>query len=146
MEKAVPSDVSGPTRGEPTSSPADPRCSHPEEEPDSRKGQEGVLGTADPDGRDDVHTRGDQETDGQNPSLCNLGGNDGMGFGWDDQTVYKLGINYDYNKTWSFRGGVNYGKSPIQNHEVLFNMLAPATVEWHATIGASYRPSPNIEW
>ncbi|BAZ93191.1 long-chain fatty acid transport protein [Thiohalobacter thiocyanaticus] len=84
--------------------------------------------------------------DSLDPSRCNLGGNDGMGFGWEDQTVYKLGVNYDYNKTWSFRAGVNYGESPIQEDQVLFNMLAPATVEWHLTFGASYRPSPNIEW
>jgi long-chain fatty acid transport protein len=29
---------------------------------------------------------------------------------------------------------------------VLFNILAPATVEDHITVGASYRPSKNIEW
>lgn len=84
--------------------------------------------------------------DGVNPSLCNLGGDLGMGFGWKDQTVYKLGVNYDYNDTWSFRGGVNYGESPVQKDQVLFNMLAPATDEWHLTLGASYRPSPNVEW
>lgn len=84
--------------------------------------------------------------DGIDPARCNLGGDDGMGFGWTDQTVYKLGANYDYNTNWSFRGGVNYGKSPIKKDQVLFNMLAPATVEWHVTLGASYRPNPNIEW
>ncbi|MBU1191447.1 MAG: outer membrane protein transport protein [Gammaproteobacteria bacterium] len=84
--------------------------------------------------------------DGVDSARCNLGGDDGMGFGWKDQTVYKLGFNYDYDKAWSFRAGVNYGKSPIPESQVLFNMLAPATVEWHATFGASYRPSPNTEW
>ena len=28
----------------------------------------------------------------------------------------------------------------------LMNMLAPATVKHHATIGASYRPNKNMEW
>jgi long-chain fatty acid transport protein len=84
--------------------------------------------------------------DNANPLNCNLGGNDGMGFGWKNQTVYKLGVNYDYDSTWSLRGGVNYGKSPIPKDQVLFNMLAPATVEWHLTMGASYRPNRNMEW
>lgn len=80
------------------------------------------------------------------PGIDVLGKDNGLGFGWEDQTVYKLGFNYDYNKTWSVRAGVNYGKSPIPDDQALFNLLAPATVEWHLTLGASYRPSPNIEW
>lgn len=84
--------------------------------------------------------------DSLDAARCKLGGDDGMGFGWEDQTVYKLGINYDYNAAWSFRAGANYGESPIPDDQVLFNMLAPATVEWHITFGASYRPSPNVEW
>lgn len=75
-----------------------------------------------------------------------LGLDNGLGFGWKNQTVYKLGVNHDYDKSWSFRAGVNYGKTPIPKDQVLFNMLAPATVEWHLTFGASYRPSDNVEW
>lgn len=84
--------------------------------------------------------------DGADPARCNLGGDSGMGFGWENQTVYKLGMSYDYDDAWTFRGGVNYGKSPIPDDQVLFNMLAPATVEWHLALGASYRTSPNVEW
>lgn len=84
--------------------------------------------------------------DDVDPTNCKLGGDDGMGFGWQDQWTYKVGINYDYNAAWSFRLGYNYGKSPIPDDQVLFNMLAPATVEHHATLGFSYRPSKNIEW
>jgi long-chain fatty acid transport protein len=69
---------------------------------------------------------------------CLLGGSLGMGFGWTNQTVYKLGIEHKYSKEWTLRGGVNYGKAPIPNDQVLFNMLAPATVEKHLTFGATY--------
>lgn len=82
--------------------------------------------------------------DGSN--TCELGRNDGMGFGWDDQDVYKIGINYDYNDTWSFRVGYNYAETPIQDDQVLFNFLAPAVNEHHATVGVSYRPNQNMEW
>jgi len=84
--------------------------------------------------------------DGIDPANCKLGGNDGMGFGWQDQMVYKIGLDYTYSSKWNFRAGYNYGKSPISKDQVLFNMLAPATVEHHITFGASYRPSRNIEW
>jgi len=77
---------------------------------------------------------------------CKLGGKYGMGFGWDDQTVYKIGLNYDYNTEWSFRVGYNHGSGVIEDDQILFNFLAPATVEDHATIGASYRPNKNMEW
>lgn len=76
---------------------------------------------------------------------CLLGQDDGMGFGWNDANVYKLGVNYDYNDEWSFRAGWNYAKSPIQEDQVMFNFLAPAVTEHHLTLGASYRPSKNIE-
>ncbi len=83
---------------------------------------------------------------------CTLGGDYGMGFGWDDALAFKIGFNYDYNDEWSFRAGYNHGDTTIpggtleQGSQVLFNMLAPATVEDHITIGASYRPSKSIEW
>jgi long-chain fatty acid transport protein len=77
---------------------------------------------------------------------CLLGMNDGMGFGWDDANVYKIGINYDYNAQWSFRAGWNYAKSPIKESQVMFNFLAPAVTEHHLTLGGSYRQTKNIEW
>jgi len=80
------------------------------------------------------------------PGTDVTGTNNGLGFGWQDQFVYKLGVNYDYNKQWSVRMGGNYGKAPMPDDQVLFNMLAPATTEWHATVGASYRPNKNMEW
>jgi len=83
---------------------------------------------------------------GVDPAICQLGGDLGMGFGWTDSTAYKIGLNYDYSKQWSFRAGYNHGDTPIRSDQVLFNMLAPATVEDHVTLGASYRPSKNVEW
>jgi len=80
------------------------------------------------------------------PGIGKLGNDNGLGFGWQDQWVYKFGVNYDFSQKWSFRAGTNYGKSPIPEDQVLFNSLAPATPEWHATIGTSYRPNKNIEW
>ncbi len=66
---------------------------------------------------------------------CQAGGDLGLGFGWKNQIVYKLGAEYKYGKDLTLRGGLNYGKSPIQKDQVLFNMLAPATNEKHVTAG-----------
>lgn len=67
-----------------------------------------------------------------------LGGPDSFGFGWRDQTVYKLGVMYRLNKKWSFRGGWNYAESPIPDDQLLFSLLAPAITEHHVTMGATY--------
>lgn len=76
-----------------------------------------------------------------------LGHPDGPGFGWDDQTVYKLGFAYDLDTQWTLRAGFNYGKTPINEDDSLeFNVLAPATTEQHYTLGASYRVSDNHQF
>lgn len=70
-----------------------------------------------------------------------LGTDAGWGFGWQDITVYKLGINHEYNDRWTIRGGLNYGESPIDDDQNLFNILAPGVVEKHITLGFTYAPN-----
>lgn len=73
-------------------------------------------------------------------------GNDqGMGFGWEDQTVYKLGIQYGVNNRLLVRAGYNYGKSPIPDDQLTFNILAPAVVEKHYSVGFTYRHTEELE-
>ena len=74
-----------------------------------------------------------------------LGLDGGMGFGWEDQTVYKLGVQYGVNKRLQLRAGYNYGKSPIPNDQLAFNTLAPATVERHYSLGFTYKANDNLE-
>ncbi|TCK17405.1 long-chain fatty acid transport protein [Thiogranum longum] len=74
-----------------------------------------------------------------------LGTNDGWGFGWDDITVYKVGINYMHNSKWTFRAGYNFAEVPYDEDQALFNVLAPAVVEKHATVGFTYNPSTTSE-
>jgi long-chain fatty acid transport protein len=79
-----------------------------------------------------------------NNESCKLGGADGLGFGWEDQTSYKLGVDWMINEKWNARAGWNYGESPIQDDQVLLNMMAPATVEHHLTFGGGYNFSENV--
>ena len=83
----------------------------------------------------------------QNPAGCPLGSACGSGFNWQDQTVYKLGVEYAYNKDWTWRAGFNYGKSPIGNtaNDISFNIIAPGVVEKHLTLGLTYRTSGGSE-
>jgi len=74
-----------------------------------------------------------------------LGRDQGMGFGWDNITVYKLGVQYGVNNRLQVRAGYNYNKSPILDDQVTFNTLAPATVERHYSVGFTYKPTENLE-
>ena len=67
-----------------------------------------------------------------------LGDNNGSGFGWDDMTVYKLGAEYQWNKELTLRAGYSQSDSPIDKDQTFFNILAPAVIEEHATIGMTY--------
>ena len=77
-----------------------------------------------------------------NPMLPNLmtarlGDNGGAGFGWKDVTAYKLGLQWVASPSLTLRAGYAYAKQPIPESEVLFNILAPGTIEQHITLGAS---------
>jgi long-chain fatty acid transport protein len=70
-----------------------------------------------------------------------LGTDDGLGFGWDDMTIVKVGAVYEHNDKFTYRFGVSHGEQPIPDDELAFNVLAPAVIETHATAGFTYRPS-----
>ncbi len=61
------------------------------------------------------------------------------GFGWDNQTVIKLGAAYKYSNDLTLRAGINRGKNPVDvassNAGLAFNTLAPGVVETHLTLG-----------
>jgi long-chain fatty acid transport protein len=76
-----------------------------------------------------------------NPMLPNLmsaplGADNGPGFGWEDMTVVKAGLQYRAG-AWVWRGGYSYGAQPIPGSEMLFNIIAPGVVEHHAAFGFS---------
>lgn len=67
-----------------------------------------------------------------------LGADNGPGFGWKDQTVYKVGVKHQVKPDFAVLAGYNHGKSPIDAGQTLFNMLAPATVEDHVSVGGEW--------
>lgn len=78
----------------------------------------------------------------KDPSTC-LGAATGPGFGWQDIGVYKLGYQYQF-AAFKFRAGYSQTSQPIPSSQVLFNVLAPAVIDWHYTAGVSYRYSRAI--
>jgi long-chain fatty acid transport protein len=71
-------------------------------------------------------------------SSC-LGGDNGAGFGWDDVTVYKFGAQWELRPDWTLRAGFSTTEQPVPTSGVLFNVLAPAVVEDHYTLGLTKR-------
>jgi long-chain fatty acid transport protein len=82
---------------------------------------------------------------GTDLSSC-LGGNNGAGFGWDDMTVYKLGMKWKNGEDWTWRFGYSYGEQPIPSSEMTFNILAPATIEQHITAGFTLERTPGRQF
>jgi long-chain fatty acid transport protein len=74
-----------------------------------------------------------------------LGGDHGMGFGWDDQTIYKFGLQRQYSDDLMLRAGFSLTDMPFKKTETLFNVLSPATIEKHFTAGFTKRLSKDTE-
>jgi len=82
-----------------------------------------------------------------NPNGLNLlGTSNGPGFGWKDVQTIKFGAEYNATEDLTVRAGYSYNTQPIPSSQVLFNVLAPATVRHHITGGATYKYSPNSEF
>lgn len=75
-----------------------------------------------------------------------LGGKNGIGFGWRNQTVLKVAADYQLNDRWTLRAGYNHGTSQIPDSQMLFNLLSPATINDNIAMGVSYRPNRTTEY
>jgi len=69
-----------------------------------------------------------------------LGADNGLGFGWDDVTVFKIGAVYEHNANFTYRFGYAHNTEAFDDDELAFNVLAPATIRDHITAGFTYRP------
>lgn len=75
-----------------------------------------------------------------------LGGDTGAGFGWEDMTVYKVGMAWVAGPDWTWRLGYSYGKQPIPDSQMTFNILAPGVMQSHLTAGFTLSQVANHEW
>jgi long-chain fatty acid transport protein len=67
-----------------------------------------------------------------------LGAGSGCGFGWEDQHILKLGIQFSPMDDLLLRTGISHNTQVYENGESLFNIIAPAVVRTHISFGATY--------
>lgn len=72
-----------------------------------------------------------------NTNFQPLGSEEGWGFGWKDITIIKGGVMFKPAPDWTLMAGYSHGEQPFDEKEVLFNILAPAAVKNHMTLGLS---------
>jgi len=80
-------------------------------------------------------------------------------FGWEDQVVYKAGVEFRPSEKLALRAGFNYGESPIKGGNTtaplptfggftadaaFANYLFPAISETHVTLGMSYKLDKSL--
>lgn len=70
-----------------------------------------------------------------------FGADDGPGFGWDDVTAYKAGIEWRQSNQLTLRAGISSNNNPISSDDVMLNILAPGVVQTRFTGGFAYSMS-----
>jgi len=76
---------------------------------------------------------------------CQLGSTNGAGFGWQNTTVYKIGVAYELKPGTTLRAGYVTLDQPIPASQTFFNILAPGVVEDHLTLGLTMEMSKTSE-
>ncbi len=66
-----------------------------------------------------------------------------LAFGWDDQTVYSIGVKKDMGKM-AVSVGYNHGESPIGPEDVNMNLGSTAIVEHHLSFGLTRKFSDKV--
>ncbi len=79
------------------------------------------------------------------PGATLLGTDNGLGFGWDDINIYKLGVQWEYDSEITFRAGYSYSDEAVPAGQALFNILAPAVVKHHYTFGVGKKLDADSE-
>lgn len=66
-----------------------------------------------------------------------------LDFGWEDQIVYAMGAQYLATEALTLRAGYNYSQAPIDEADVFNNLVLPAVVEHHLSVGMDYKLGPH---
>lgn len=61
---------------------------------------------------------------------------------WDDQIVYKLGVEVVATEAVKVRAGFDYGKNPLKADRAFENIAFPAVAESHITLGLGWDITP----
>jgi long-chain fatty acid transport protein len=70
--------------------------------------------------------------------LERLGTRHGPGFGFRNQTYYRIGAEWQIDDCWAVRVGFRHANSPVRKSQTTINLLTIDCVEDFATIGATW--------
>ncbi|WP_038143341.1 OmpP1/FadL family transporter [Thioclava atlantica] len=79
----------------------------------------------------DIGAVGNPTTGGQ------FGAPGGVGFGWDDVDVVRLGAEWQQGPDMTWRMGYAYATNPVGPEDVKLGLLAPGVVEHHLSFGGA---------
>jgi len=87
------------------------------------------------------------QTNGKNKPVYTKNGSGAAtwNLSWDEQYVYKLGAEYDFDETITLRAGYNYGRNPLDSSRAFENIAFPAIAEHHITAGVGIRLKEDLE-
>ncbi|MFC4951784.1 OmpP1/FadL family transporter [Acinetobacter puyangensis] len=74
-----------------------------------------------------------------------FGSKQGPGFGWKDINIYRLGLGYQASSKLSLRAGYSHNDQPINKDQTFLNILAPAVIQDHISIGGTWNIDPSQE-
>jgi long-chain fatty acid transport protein len=74
-----------------------------------------------------------------------FGGKNGASLGWEDITVYKMGVRWGINDDWSVRAGLALTDQPIKNPQTSNNLMTQYLAEAHYTLGLSVAVNDHAE-
>ncbi|MFM2058490.1 MAG: hypothetical protein RLY71_2875 [Pseudomonadota bacterium] len=74
-----------------------------------------------------------------------LGADNGPGFGWQDISVVKVGVQWRMSPALTLRAGYNHGGNPVKADNVTFNIIAPGVVQNHVTLGGTLAIGPGSD-
>ncbi|MCZ4303370.1 outer membrane protein transport protein [Zoogloeaceae bacterium G21618-S1] len=74
-----------------------------------------------------------------------IGSDEGPGFGWRDQTVWRIGVAHQLNDALTLRAGYSHGSQILDSKSTFLGILAPAANRKHWTLGATIAVAPDME-
>lgn len=67
------------------------------------------------------------------------------GFGWRNQTVFRIGVAWQASQELTLRGGYSRGSQIVSQQSATLDYLAPVTPQSHLSLGATWRLDPRDE-
>jgi long-chain fatty acid transport protein len=73
------------------------------------------------------------------------GSSNGPGFGWQNQNVFRFGVNYKVNERLQMRTGVSLANHQVPNDEATLIAICPCNQPKTVTAGLTYTVSNNLD-